>query len=182
MNYKRKDPALFDAVFSDIQDSLSSQLSWLDNTFGKAERIQRQIEGKRYYEPAWYMKDGDYRLLSPTDTLGNYSFFLLGEPQITDFEVWGSTGVKAPFSLIVWADIRKIDRTDRNAEAMKENVLKVLNGGTRTIAGHFEINRIYERAENVFEGFTLDEVTNQYTMHPYIALRFVGQVYTHTHC
>ena len=182
MNYKKQSPALYEAVFSDIQDSLSANLSWLNNTFGKAERVQRIINERRYYEPAWYKEHGDYILLSPTDTLGNFSFFTIGEPQLTEWDTWGATDLTAPFSLIVWLDLRKTKDSDRNVEAIKESILKVLNGRTHTSEGSYSITRIYERAENVYEGFTLDETTNQFTMHPYVAFRFFGQIRVHTTC
>ncbi len=183
MNYKRDTPALWEKVFADIQDSLSANLDWLNNTFGKAERVQKVIRERRYFEPAWWKGGNDYTLLSPTDTLGNFAFFTIGEPQVTDFEVWGDTQAKAPFSLIVWADLRTIaEQGERNVEALKESILKVLNGQTHTKHGSYTITRIYERAENVYEGFTLDETKNQFTMHPYVALRFMGQVIAHTTC
>jgi hypothetical protein len=43
-------------------------------------------------------------------------------------------------------------------------------------SGTFTINRVYEKAENIFQGFTLAEVDNQYLMHPYCGWRFVGEI------
>lgn len=179
MNYKRENPSLYEVVFSGIQDALSADLGWLDNTFGKAERVQRIINGKRYYEPAWYKSNGDYITLSPTDTLGNYAFFTIGEPQESNWDTWGNTDLQAPFSLIIWANIERIVG-DRNTEALKEDILKVLNG--RVHPHNYTINRIYERAENVFDSFTLDETDNQFLMHPYVGWRFTGVVKAHTTC
>ena len=40
--------------------------------------------------------------------------------------------------------------------------------------GRIEINRIYELAENIYRGFSLDEVDNQFLMAPYGGFRFEG--------
>jgi hypothetical protein len=36
------------------------------------------------------------------------------------------------------------------------------------------VSRIYERAENVFRGYTMDEVDNQFLMSPFAGWRFDG--------
>ena len=180
--YKKATPALFERVMSDIQDGLSANFAWLTNCFGKAERVQRIVNNNRYYEPTWYIGKDDYITLTPSQNLGNYSFFVLSEPQETYFEVWGSTRVKAPFSLIIWFDMRKIDSNARNIEGVKENLLKCLNGVIRPANGHYKVAKIYERAENVWQGFTLDETDNQFMMSPFCALRFSGEMEVATTC
>lgn len=180
--YKKAQPALFERVMSDIQDGLSANFGWLDNIFGKCERVQRVVNEKRYYEPCWYTGNDDYITLTPSQSLGNYAFFVLGEPEETTFAVWGSTKVKAPFSLILWFDLREIDSNARNIEAVKENLLRCLNGVIRPANGHYAVNRIYERAENVWQGFTLDETDNQFMMSPFCAMRFTGEMEVHTIC
>jgi hypothetical protein len=54
--------------------------------------------------------------------------------------------------------------------------LTVLNGGFWLKDGTIVINRIYELAENVYRGFTLDEIDNQFLMHPFAGFRFAGEL------
>jgi hypothetical protein len=84
--------------------------------------------------------------------------------------------LKSPFSLIVWFDYRTVfnDPNTRNKERIKRDILDVLNGGFWLKDGRIEINRIYELAENIYWGFSLDEVDNQFLMAPYGRFRFEG--------
>lgn len=181
--YRHSNPKLFDKVFSQMQDNLSEGLSWLDNCFPKAERLVKIINGKRIYTPNYYLGNNEYELILPDSGLGNFSFFTLDEPQNTEYKVWGRTTLKAPFSLIVWVDMRRMnDGDERNTDAVKQEILQVLNGDFRILEGHYQINRIYEKAENVFDGFTLDEVDNQFLMHPFCGWRFTGEAIIKTDC
>lgn len=177
---------LADNLFAEIQTGLSAHLPWLDNAYGKADRVQRVINERRYYEPVWYVGNDQYESLLPSQyNLGNYSFFVLNEPQTTDFQVWGQTSVTMPFSLIVWLDMRSVKNTygdEYNTEAVKDDILQVLNGDIHTTAGVYTINRIWERAENVFEGFNVDETDQQMMMSPYAAFRFTGELIVKTIC
>lgn len=67
---------------------------------------------------------------------------------------------KAQFSLIVWVDMRRVtnEADNRNTEAVKFQIMRALNGGFWLKSGSIKINRIYERAENVFKGFTFNEL------------------------
>jgi hypothetical protein len=40
--------------------------------------------------------------------------------------------------------------------------------------GRIILNRIYERAENIYRGYTLSEIDNQFLMHPFAGFRFDG--------
>lgn len=180
--YRKATPALFERVISDIQEGLSANIGWLDNIFAKSERLQRIVNDRRYFEPCWYTGRDEYITLTPSQHLGNYAFFVLGEPMETSFKVWGSTKVQAPFSLILWFDLREIDSNARNIEGVKEVLLKVLNGVIRPAEGSYAVEKIYERAENVWQGFTLDETDNQFTMSPFCSLRISGTMTAHTQC
>jgi hypothetical protein len=182
--HTRNNPHLFDKAFNEIQESLGSNVLWLDNIFGKAERLVKVVNGKKIYSPNVYIGGNEYKLITPdTRTFGNYSFFLLHEPISTHYDVGEPTSYKTQFSLIVWCDLRKVETEDeRNTEAIKRELLYVLNERTRIRYGWFKINKIYERAENVFKDFTLDEVDNQFLMQPYCGWRFEGEIYITDEC
>lgn len=179
----KENAALFDKVIGYIQTGLASNLSWLNYAFGKAERLVKNYNGKRVYSPNLYVGKNEYELISPDSGIGNYCFFTLDEPQDVSWEVGDNTYMKAPFSLIVWVDLRTIEQDDvRNTEAIKQDILRTLNGKIWMKEGYFHINRVWEKAENVFKGFTLDEIDNQFLMHPYCGWRFEGEIDCHTEC
>lgn len=179
-------PYLFDKVIEEIQQSLKANLPWLDVAYGRSERLVKTINGRRYYTPNVYIGRGEYDSLLPDDRRGCYSFFVMSEPQQVKQQVQTEVRIKAPFSLIVWADMRCVERVmhlpdERNTEYIKEAVLSVLNT-TLTRRGSFDVQAIYERAENVFQGFTLDEVDNQFLMSPFAGFRLVGEMIVTNDC
>lgn len=177
---------LFDKVIEEIQASLTNKLPWLDVAYGRCERLVKTIDGRRYYTPNVYLGRGEYVSLLPDDRRGCYSFFVMSEPQQVKQQVPVEVRIKAPFSLIVWADMRSVEAKmslpdERNTEYLKEAILSVLST-TLTKRGSFEVNAVYERAENVFSGFTLDEVDNQFLMSPFAGFRFTGEMIVTNDC
>ena len=174
---------LFDRVIQNLQDALGS-LSWLDHIFGRSERLVQLKDGIRKYSPNVYRGKDDYISLLPDNTyLGNYCFFVLEEPQTISVPMQTLNRVKAPFSLIVWVDMRKVGATydDRNTEQLKEELIKTLRTAW-VKQGGITLNRIYEKAENVFNGYSLDEVDNQYLMSPFAGFRITGEIITDEEC
>lgn len=174
---------MLDAVIGEIQQGLVNNLSWLDAAFGRAQRLTKNIEGKRIVTPNVYCGGwnghgpNDYIEVSPDAKIGNFSYFEVDDPQTIDPGPWARQ-IKAPFSLIVWFDLTRVygSRTNRNTEKIKSDILHILNGRAdfHLTNGRILINRIYERAENIYKGYTLSEIDNQFLMHPFAGLRFEG--------
>ena len=184
-------PVLVDRVLWNIQNGLMDNVDWLDVAFGRAQRIVKMINGKRYYTPNVYVGSDDYRGendyldVSPDANIGNFSFFWIDDPQDVEWIPKAQSGIKYPFSLIVWFDLRKVypgQLDNRNTEALKNEILTVLNGGFWLKEGTITVNKIHELAENVYRGFTLDEVDNQFLMHPFGGLRFDGKLTINESC
>lgn len=177
------DPVMLDAVIGHIQQGLVENISWLDAAFGRAQRLVKMQGGKRIVTPNVYCGGwnghgpNDYIEVSPDSKIGNFAFFEIDDPQTIDAGPWARE-VKAPFGLIVWFDLTRVYDTDlnRNTEKLKAEILHVLSGrtGWHLPSGRITINRIYERAENIYRGYTLSEIDNQYLMHPFAGFRFDG--------
>lgn len=174
---------MLDKVIGEIQQALTNGLPWLDAAFGRAQRLQKQVEGKRYLLPNVYCGGwnghgpNDYIEVSPDSQIGNFSFFEIEDPQTIDAGPWARQ-IKAPFSLIFWFDLIRVygKQDNRNTEYLKAQILRILSGRTGwTLSdGRIVINRIFERAENIYRGYTLNEIDNQFLMHPYAGFRFEG--------
>lgn len=174
---------LFDRVIQDLQDALSS-LSWLSHVFGRSERLVQLKDGVRKYSPNVYQGKGEYISLLPDNTkLGNYCFFVMEDPQTVSVPMQLQNRLRSPFSLIVWVDMRTVGATydDRNTEQLKEQVLKTVRRAWLK-QGAVTVTRVYERAENVFQGYSLDEVDNQYLMAPFAGFRLTGEMYVDEEC
>ena len=179
-------PYLFDKVIRELQQALKEGLPWLENSFGRVERLVTEVNERRLYVPAIYQEDGQYGIMLPDDRLGCYSFFVMHDPQEVLNRMQTEVRIKSPFSLIVWVDMRRVEKKmrmpdERNTEYIKEQVLSVIETASKR-KGHISINRIYERAENVFDGFSLDEVNNQFLMSPFAGFRFYGEMIVTNDC
>lgn len=176
-------PVMLDRVIGEIQNGLVSNINWLDVAFGRSQRLTKKMNGKQIITPNVYCGgwrghgENDYIEVSPDSKIGNFAFFEIEDPQTIDAGPWARE-LTAPFSLIVWFDLTRVytSQTNRNTELLKAQILRVLNGrtGWHLTDGRITINRIYERAENIYRGYTLSEIDNQFLMHPYGGFRFDG--------
>lgn len=177
------DAIMLDLHLGEIQKGLVENVAWLDAAFGRAQRLTKEMNGKRIVTPNVYCGgwnghgENDYIEVSPDSKIGNFSFFEIDDPQTIDAGPWARE-VKAPFGLIVWFDLTRVYKTadNRNTEKIKAEILRVLGGraGWHLSEGRITINRIYERAENIYKGYTLSEIDNQFLMHPFGGIRFDG--------
>ena len=176
-------PYLFDRPIQALQDALGS-LSWLHHIFGRSERLVRYDDGRRYYTPNIYRGGDNYISLLPDNReLGNYAFFVMDEPQMVTATMGLQNRLRAPYSLIVWVDMRTVGSTrdDRNTEALKEQLVKTVRKAWLR-HGAVTVERVYEKAENVFTGYTLEEVDYQYMMSPYAGFRITGELTIDEEC
>lgn len=179
------DPELLDRIIGEMQVGLSQSIGWLDHVFGRAERlVSMSPERRRIYLPNVYVGGNEYMQIGPDSNIGNFAFFWVDDPQTIQKETHQSVAIKTPFSLIVWFDYRTVYNSPdvRNKEKIKKQIIDALNGGFLLKKGSFSISRIYELAENIYRGFTLDEIDNQFLMHPYGGFRFEGTLYITESC
>lgn len=180
-----ENPVMLDKLLKDIQEGLVSEIPWLDVAFGKCQKLTKSMNGNTIVTPNVFCGlwnghgPNDYIEVSPDSKIGNFSFFEIEDPQIITVGPWDRE-ITAPFSLIVWFDLTRVygEESNRNTEYLKAQILRVLNGreGWHLKKGRIIINRIWERAENIYRGYTLSEIDNQYLMHPFGGFRFEGEL------
>lgn len=172
-------PELLDRIIGNMQTGLADCLPWLYKAFGRAERLVKYDGNRRrIYTPNVYAGGNDYIEVTPDSGIGNFCFFWVDDPQDVKCEPGVSVGISTTFSVIFWLDYRKIfnDRSIRNKEAVKRQILDAFNGGFLLRNGRVVINEVYELAENIYKGFSLDEIDNQFLMHPFGGFRFAGKL------
>lgn len=178
-----KNPVMLDRVLGQIQQGLADNLPWLDAAFGRAQRLVKNLEGRSITTPNVYCGgwnghgENDYIEVSPDSKIGNFTFFEIEDPQTIDVGPWART-ITTPFALIVWFDLTRVygEPDNRNTEFLKAQVLRVLNGrdGWHLDNGRVTVAQIYERTENIYRGYNLSEIDNQFLMHPFGGFRIEG--------
>lgn len=181
---KPAEPKLFDRPIQDLQQSLAAKCLWLDHIFGRCERLVKMIDGRRLYTPNVYSGNDEYILLTPDNTdLGNYCFFVREDPEQVVSNMGLYSRLRAPFSLVVWLDMRTVEESDmRDVYAIEQQVRDAIGAPAAIRNGGMTVGRIYHRAETVFDGFSLDEVDNQFLMSPYYGIRIQLELWVDEDC
>ena len=193
----KDNPVLLDKVLQDIQATLMDKLKWLDYAFGRAYKIiEHRPDGGKFVYPAAYNGNGEYVSLLPNDNLGNISWFDIYDPQVIqqDIKQFSYKG-----AIIFWYDLSSIyeDANVLYTEEVKNEIINVLTAkGFITTVGRLTINRIYENFENIYKGYALEKVYNNYQysgeniqdidkqffMYPYAGLRIEFELVTRELC
>lgn len=175
---KKTNPYLFDALVANIQDALAERFPWLDHSFGIAEMLTEMKDGVRFTSANLYLGNDQYEMLMPCEEIGNFSLFVLKDPQVINDKV-----ISAPFSFIIWYKVDEVSSSpdERNREAIKAQILAFFKD-VRTKDGRVVMNRVYERPQNVFVDFTYDFVKNQFLMSPFAGLRIDGEMSVNIPC
>lgn len=169
-------PKLIDLALLDIQTGLVKCLGWLDYAFGKSEK---QIDANGVVYPAIYQGDNEYLNLLPDSHLGNYCFFDIEDGQDIVERGLGSTSsyqYTANFSLICWFDFREVYPNDyeyKTVENVKADVLSALME-LHPLFSSIKPGRFYDRAENIYRGYTHQEINRNFTKRPYGGFKLDG--------
>lgn len=190
-------PVLLDKVLQDIQNSLKQKLPWLDYAFGRAYKIiEHRPDGNKFVYPAIYNGNGEYVSLLPNDNFGNFSWFDIYDPQTIDSNIRQFSYKGA---IIFWYDLSSIydDTEVLYTEEIKEEIINTLTTpGFITTIGRLTVSHIYEQFENIYKGYSLEKIYNNYQysgeniqdidkqffMYPYAGLRVEFDLVTRELC
>lgn len=167
-----------DAGLLPIQRELENSLSWLTWAFGKSQRLVKSINNRQFYYPAVYKALCEYVDVSPNSDLGNFCFFDILDPITISDDIDFAPRYTVNFGLVFWFNFEMIYAdSERNLEEIKNDILRVLRNFP-----NMHIDSIYERAENIYKGYSLKEVDTQFLMQPYAGLRFEGTLELDEEC
>lgn len=196
----KEEPVLLDKVLQDMQQSLMQKLQWLNYAFGRAYKlVEHRTDGNKFIYPAAYNGNGEYVSLLPNDNFGNFSWFDIYDPQEVIEVSQSLPQYKFDGAIIFWYDLSSIyeDQTLLYSEEIKEEIIRVLTTpGLITTTGKLTINKIYERFENIYDGYSIEKIYNNYVykgegiesidkqffMYPYAGIRIEFSLTTRELC
>lgn len=196
----KENPVLLDKVIQDIQNSLKTQLKWLDRAFGRAYKlVEHRPEGDKFIYPAAYIGNSEYVSLLPNDNFGNFCWFDIYDPQTVTQVVQSTPQFSFSGAIVFWYNLNTIyaDADVMYTEEIKDEIIRVLTTpGLIKQTGRLEINKIYERFENIYKGYSLEKIYNNYSykgdniqdidklffMHPYAGIRIEFEMTTRELC
>lgn len=190
LNIRMKEsPVLLDKVIQDMQKSLEEKLKWLNHAFGRAYKlVENKADGSKFVYPAAYIGNSEYISLLPNDNLGNFSWFDVYDPQRIVQVTQALPQFVFSGALVFWYDLSTIysDNSVLYTEEIKDEIVQVLTTpGIISVTGRLTINNIFERFENIYSGFSIEKIYNNYDysgdgissidkqffMYPYAGLR-----------
>ena len=196
----KENPVLLDKILQDMQKSLMERLPWLDYAFGKAYRlVEHRPDGDKFIYPAAYNGNGEYVSLLPNDNFGNFSWFDIYDPQKVTQVVQSLPQYTFYGAVVFWYDLKRIyeDESVMYTEEVKDEIIRILTTpGLITTTGKLVIKDIYERFENIYKGYSLEKVYNNYIysgeniqdidkqffMYPYAGIRIEFELTTRELC
>lgn len=162
-----------DAKIEQVRVVLEKNITWLDSAFHRAWRLQEKSGiGTIAVPKVMVSKEKEYMSMMPNDALGAYCWFI-GQAGEEPHE-W-TPGNKTVFfskdvDLIFYFNYRKIDQS-RNyvfVEELKVEVLYWLN----QLQGLVVNDIVYETVEEVYEGYSLEEINRDLFYYPYGGIKF----------
>lgn len=196
----KESPVLLDKVLQDMQQSLLERLPWLDKAFGRAYKLVRhESDGNKNVYPATYIGKGEYASLEPNDQYGNFCWFDIYDPQKITPVVQSMPQYTFEGAIVFWYDLSTIYNDDSvlYTEDVKDEIMRVLTApGLIKTTGKMDITNIYERFDNIYSGYSIEKVYNnyiyagsdiqdmdkQYFMYPYAGLRIEFTLTTRELC
>ena len=196
----KNNPVLLDKILQDMQKSLMDKLKWLDYAFGRAYKlVEHRPAGDKFVYPAAYNGNGEYISLLPNDNLGNFSWFDIYDPQTITQVVQSMPQYTFNGAIVFWYNLDTIFESSEtiNTEEIKDEIIRFLtNPGIITTTGKLVINNIYERFENIYRGYSIEKIYNNYTyqgsdiqsidklffMYPYAGIRIEFSLTTRELC
>lgn len=193
-------PVLLDKIIQDIQASLKTKLKWLDRAFGRAYKlVQHQEDGGKFIYPAAYIGNSEYVSLLPDDNYGNFCWFDIYDPQEIINVVQSTPQFTFSGAIVFWFNLNTIftDSDAMYSEEVKDEIIRILTTpGLIQQTGRIEINKVYENFENIYSGYSLEKIYNNYQysgqdiqaldkmffMHPYYGFRFEFNITTRELC
>lgn len=162
----KKEPVLLDKVIQDLRRSLLEKLKWLDFAFGRAYKlVEHRLDGNKFVYPAVYNGNAEYISVLPNDNLGNFSWFDIYDPQEVIPVVQGQPQFSFSGALVFWYKLDTIyeDPDFLYTEDVKNEIITVLTSpGIISGIGRLEITKVFESFENLYKGYSLEKIYNNY--------------------
>lgn len=158
----------------DIAAAIKPHLSWLEYSFGLADRFVETREKKEYIFPAVYqdINSKDPLSVMPSDLHKAFSFWVKGPEG--KFDVDNPAIAHYGISVIFYCDLKKIAPTDQyrlTRTKIRQDILQAFREHHHGF-GVIQLKQIIEDdLTKIYDGFSVEQVDNKYKMLPKYAIR-----------
>ncbi len=171
-------PVMLDAALDEINVKLSAYFPWLDNVYGKAQRMKREKNDNETIFPGIYVGEKDYLSMFPDSHIGNFTFFDISTPDTIINDSRNNKEFETTFNLIVWYDFRSVypvDWKQRTNENVKQQFVEFFRISSFPIS-RIRMERFFDRPEEIYQGYSDLEIDTQFLMRPFGGFRIEGTI------
>lgn len=157
-----------EAHIQTLQVALGSSLSWLQYSFGVAIPHQKEVKGAIVNYPVVFVDNATDPIdVRPSDYYHSYSFWEYTDPaeiitpEGSEYSVISNGDYEYNVSLIVWADVDRIDTGNRNETKSKirQDLIDFFKNQAMSTGVLFNVTQIFDRfADQIFVGYDLDNI------------------------
>lgn len=184
--YTIETPVNIDRPIQELQHAFTA-LPWLEKIYGRTYLSYRNDSSGKLitYPEAWQGVEGvkprtrDLINVMPNDNLNSQVFFRVDDPiNVLNYAPDNRNQMRATLQIIVWFNMDFINKTldspltYRYTEILKSQIQQAITSCQFTPYSSITVLRVYEEAENVFRGYTIDKVKQQELVHPWGGFRF----------
>lgn len=172
-------PVGIDRVIQSIQLAYTTNLTWLESSFGRAFVMQNKTESARLesvlsrsdtkFPVVWQGDNIDRLNVLANDNLDSYSFFFKdGSETAIEWEQFNQNKWECEISNIFWLDLKRVDssKTYLYSEELLEDIKRVIRNTVFSDGDSVEILSITEEPSEIFQEFTLDLSETQHLTYP----------------
>lgn len=180
-----------EAQIQKLQIVLGDNIPWLQYSFGVVVPHQKEVEGAIVTYPGGFVDNAtDIIDLRPSDNYSAYSFWEYIDPaevitpEGAEYSVKKYVDYEYNVSLIVWADVKRIDSGPYNEvkSKMRQDLINVFETGLIGTGVIFNVNQIFDRlADQIFLGYDLDNTENNIKW-PFVGFRINGVIRFNREC
>ena len=170
-------PIEIDLAVLDLQMKLKTNLAWLSHSYGKAYRIDKQGDEKRFILPEVYVgnKDNKYTLMpvSPdNDKMGSVFFVIEKEKQLT-YDI-GQNFLNWNVGIIFFANMQLINKSFVDVHDFTQNLIKEVRDvlTNKLIGSAYKLtnSEVVREPNEIFREFILQD--RRFVILPFTAFRF----------
>jgi len=176
-------PRFLDIALSEINTKLKVKFSWLNEAFGRAERYTEKQSDKMIEYPAIYSGSNNYIKLFPDASIGNFSYVVSDEFEITERKYQSING-SSSIEFIFWFDFRAVyPETFETKNVMNciWDVMKFFNE-TSFATVDVMVESYNTSVEEIYKGFSHNEIKDQFAMRPYGCFKIKTKIYLKENC
>lgn len=154
-----------------LKDELST-LGIFSKCYGRATKFRQKTTSQKVrISPSVLLSGNELKIVTPDDSEKGVSFFYVKSPaNYVSYSPIGNSEMKFTVDLILWFNSIKIEGWTGIEDSL--NLVKQI------IAQHpsFSLVQVTYEPEQIYEGFSLEEVDVQYFCHPYYGAKMTLSV------